>query len=151
MGETTMNTLVKRRKHRGSDLATFPESMQDLFGRFFGEWEHPNVGLLAPLDIAEDESGFTLKIDLPGVTANDIDIQVHDNRLTLTGRREDSSEESGMNYYHVERRSGSFRREVVLPTAVDEENIEAHHTDGVLTVRLPKSERAKPRKIEVQP
>lgn len=145
------NTLVKRRRQMGSDLSRFQDDMQDLMGRFFGDWGRADVGMLAPLDIAEEESGFTLKIDLPGVAAEDIDIQVHDNRLTLTGHREDSNEESGKNYYHTERRSGAFRREVVLPTAVDDENIEAHYTDGVLTVRLPKSERAKPRKIKVKP
>ena len=146
-----MNTLAKRRRHSGSDLSHFHDDMQDLMGRFFGNWDRQDVGMLAPLDIAEDESGFTLKIDLPGVSAADIDIQVHDNRLTLSGHRADTHETSDAGYYHIERRGGAFRREIVLPTAVDDENIEAHHTDGVLTVRLPKSERAKPRKIEVKP
>jgi HSP20 family protein len=145
-----LNSIVKRRRPLGSDLSRFQDDMNDLVGRFFGDWDRVDGGMLAPLDIAEDETGFTLKIDLPGVAAGDIDIQVHDNRLTLSGQRAESNEESGENYYHVERRSGSFRREVMLPSAVDEDNIEATHTDGVLTVRLPKSERAKPRKIEVK-
>ncbi len=144
------STLVKRRKPFGSDLSRFHDDMQDLMGRFFGDWDRSDLGMVAPLDIAENESGFTLKIDLPGVSAEDIDIQVHDNRLTLSGNRTESNEDSGVNYYHVERRSGSFRREVVLPTAVDDENIEARHADGVLTIKLPKSERAKPRKIDVK-
>ncbi len=145
-----LNSIVKRRRPLGSDLSRFQDDMNDLMGRFFGDWDRIEGGMLAPLDIAEDETGFTLKIDLPGVAADDIDIQVHDNRLMLSGRREESNEESGENYYHVERRRGSFRREVLLPSAVDEDHIEATHTNGVLTVRLPKSERAKPRKIEVK-
>ena len=145
------NSLVSRRRRQDADVSRFHDGMHDLIGRFFGDWDRTDVGMFAPLDIAESETGFELKVDLPGVSADDIDIQVHDNRLTLSGRREDSEEQSGAKYYHVERRTGLFRREVMLPTAVDEENIEAHYTDGVLKIVLPKSERAKPRKIEVNP
>ena len=145
-----MNITPLRRRRFSNGLSRFHDGMDDLMSRVFGDWDAGEAAFHAPLDIAEDETAFTLKVDLPGVSADDIDIQVHENRLTLSGHRDETSEQSAEKYYHLERRSGSFRREVVLPAAVDADNIEAHHEDGVLTVTLPKSERAKPRKIEVQ-
>jgi len=142
------NAPITRRV--GSRLSRFHDDMDELMGRFFGDWNIGEDFFHPALDIAEDKNAFTLKVDLPGVKAEDIDIQVHGNRLALSGRRDERKEKSEENYYHVERRSGMFRREVVLPVDVDSENIEAKHNDGVLTITLPKSERAKARKIEVK-
>ena len=72
------------------------------------------------------------------------------NVLTLSGEKKESEESKGEHYWHVERRYGSFRREITLPAPVDADAVEADYHDGVLTITLPKTEQAKPRRIEVK-
>jgi HSP20 family protein len=127
--------------------------MNDLFGRFFGDWGMAplsGTGTWFPaLDLAEKDDAFVVKAELPGIKPDEIDISVQGNTLTLSSEKTESSEDSGENYYHTERRYGAFRRDVTLPAEVNAEKIEASHRDGVLTITLPKSEQAKPKKIKI--
>ncbi len=101
-----------------------------------------------PIDIYETPDGLVLYADLPGVTADDLELQVQDNRLTLLGRvsRKDPSDAVML---HQEYEVGDFLRSFILSDQVDHNRIHAKLTNGVLRVELPKAERAKPRKIEV--
>jgi len=126
--------------------------MDELMHRFLGDWsgDAGQVGWLPALDIAEEADSYVIKAELPGVQNEDIDISVHGNRLTLSGEKKSESEQEEKNVYHVERRYGAFRRVITLPSDIDADKIDARCTDGVLSLKLPKSEKAKPKRIEVK-
>jgi HSP20 family protein len=116
------------------------------FDRLFDDGE-PR-GYAPAVDITEEEDHFLIKADLPGVDEKDIEVKVHDGVLLLSGKREETREEEE-GYSYRERRSGSFCRQFRLGRNVDAEKIEAAYKKGVLEVKLPKKEEAKPRQIAV--
>jgi HSP20 family protein len=140
-----MATLVRWEPFR--ELA----SMQNEMSRWLsGLLETPTRGpqTWAPaLDVWETDTHVVYSFDLPGIPEDKIGIEVADGTLTVSAEREKKEEVSDDNYYRVERRFGSFRRAVGLPQGVDEDKISASYRDGVLEVRVPKPEEAKPRKI----
>ena len=143
---------VKRRERDRSELARFHSGMDDLFNSFFGGWDSPFLaqGRWPALDIGENEDAFTVKAEVPGCKAEDIDISVQGNTLTITGEKKHEEEKKEECYYHVERSYGSFRRDLNLASEVDADRIKAVCENGVLTLTLPKSEKAKPVKVEVK-
>lgn len=102
------------------------------------------------VDIFETENEWVLKADLPDVKLEDVNIQIENGNLTLKGERKFQKEENGKGYQRVERSYGTFARYFSLPDTVDSENVRADYANGVLTVKLPKKEVAKPRSIKVQ-
>jgi HSP20 family protein len=109
------------------------------------------TGTWTPLvDVFEDADGVTLKVELPEVEANDVEVHVEDNTLTLRGERklEQPTVENG--YQRLERAYGAFQRSFALPPTIDAEHISAESKDGVLRIRLPKRAETKPRQIKVQ-
>lgn len=116
-----------------------------------GQQEVMRKGDWAPaVDITEDSDAYIIKAELPGVERNDVRVQVNDGVLTLQGERHAEKEEKDKKVHRVERFYGNFARSFTLPDNVDEEQIQADYKDGMLTLRLPKSEKAKPRSIEVK-
>jgi HSP20 family protein len=89
-------------------------------------------------------------MDIPGMEAKDIDIEVTGNTLNVSGERKEEKEEKGKTWHRIERKTGSFARSVTLPSAVMEEKVEAAYKDGVLTITLPKTEEAKTHKVKVK-
>jgi HSP20 family protein len=89
------------------------------------------------------------KADLPGVSEDDVRIEVRENVLTVSGERKTESEEKRNGYYRVERSFGTFSRSLTLPEGVDADSIEANFDKGVLEVRIPKPEQRKPRRISI--
>jgi HSP20 family protein len=102
------------------------------------------------VDVHEDTESLVLRAELPGVKREDIDVAIDGNVLTLKGERKLEKEESGRKYHRIERSYGSFVRQFQLPTNVDTSSIDAKLNEGVLTVRLPKKEELKARKVEVK-
>lgn len=102
------------------------------------------------VDISEDDKEYTIKAELPDVKKEDIKLNVHDDVLTITGERKYEKEEKGKKYHRVERAYGSFVRSFTLPEDADGTKVTAEYKDGLLNVRLPKSEKAKPKTIEVK-
>ena len=144
--------LVPARKRGRNELARLHDEMDGLLGRFFGDWGWPVLAHThwPALDVAENENSYVVKAEVPGCKADDIDISVHGNILTLSGEKKEEQEKKEKGYYHVERSYGSFRRDVNLGGDVNTEKIEATCKDGVLTVTLPKSEKAKAIKVKVK-
>jgi HSP20 family protein len=101
-----------------------------------------------PMDAYRRDSDIWVHLDLPGVAADSLDVSVERNVLTVTGERTWERREGDQTYL-AERRSGTFRRQVTLGDGLDAEHIEADYTDGVLTLRIPVAEKAKPRKISI--
>lgn len=126
--------------------------IDDLISRVWqGNEEGGFSGTYAPaMDIVEAENDFEARLDVPGMEAKDFDVQVHGNTVTVTGQRKEEKEEKGKTFHRIERRSGSFSRTVTLPCSVNEDEVAADYANGVLTIKLPKCDEAKPRKINVK-
>jgi HSP20 family protein len=109
-----------------------------------------DAGIVPPMDVHESQDAYTVKVSLPGVKPEDVNIQYQQGALTISGEvKEDQSREQGG--YHIrERRTGRFSRVLRLPETVNADKAEATFEHGVLTLRLPKAEETKPRRIAIQ-
>lgn len=154
-----MSTAVANREPRSvgtwfrrGPLESLREEMEGLLSRTFGEdvglW--PSERICPSLDLAETDRAVEVRLDIPGMEAKDIDIQVNGNLLTISGERKEEREEKGKTYHRVERRVGSFSRTVTMPCPVKEDAVDAQYKGGILTVKLPKTEEAKSKKITVK-
>ena len=102
-----------------------------------------------PVDVYEDEHNVVLKLEVPGVNEQDLDIQLENNTLTVKGERKFEKEEKEENFHRIERRYGSFVRTFRLPNIVDSEKVEANYDKGVLRISVAKKAEAKPKQIKV--
>ena len=102
------------------------------------------------MDITEDDKEYLVKADLPEVKKEDVKVTVEDGVLTITGERKIEKEEKDKKYHRIERSYGNFLRSFTLPDAADGAKVRAEFKDGVLKVRLPKTEKAKAKAVEVK-
>jgi HSP20 family protein len=131
----------------------FRREMDKVFERFFGgelESVPASASWTPRVDVEETESEMVVKADLPGVAPEDVEVTVKEGVLVLRGSRKEEKEEKEKNSVRIERFVGEFYRAIPLPAVADEEKIEAEAAKGVLTIRIPKSEKAMPKKIEVK-
>jgi len=144
--------LLPVRRREGGQLTRLHDEMDDLISSFFEGWETPFLvrGHWPAIDMAENENEFVIKAEVPGCKADDIDISVHGNILTISGEKKQEEQKEGKGYYHVERSYGSFRRDLNLATDVNPEKIEATCKDGVINITVPKTEKAKSVKVKVR-
>jgi HSP20 family protein len=135
-------------------------SMNRMFDRFFSEPFFSNSAtLLAPVasaeegtlavDVSEDEKTVIVRASLPGFKKEDIHVEVNDGVLSIKAERSEEKEDKGENFYRKERFFGSVSRRIALPSTVTEAETRAELKDGVLTLRLPKSQKALPKKIAI--
>jgi HSP20 family protein len=103
-----------------------------------------------PVDIVEEADAIRILAEIPGVKPEDVKIAVQDNVLTIQGTKEQVSEEKTERVHRYERSYGAFARSFTLPATVDAEHIKARYDKGVLSVTLPKMEKAKPRQVQVE-
>jgi HSP20 family protein len=137
------------------ELNTIQTEMNRLFNTFFDAPAAPGNGpslgrrWIPAMDLVEEGDEYVLKADLPGLSEKDVNIELEDNVLTISGERKSEHEERKEGYYRVERASGSFSRSLTLPEGVDPEGVRASFHNGVLEVRIPKPEQRKPRKVTI--
>ena len=136
------------------DLMRMREEMNRLFGQYFREGEGEEGtwltgGWAPPVDIHETDEALFVKAELPGFSKDDIHIDLHNNRLTLRGERKHETEVKEEQYHRRERAYGSFQRAFQLPTMIDQDKVTANFQNGLLELRLPKIEAAKPKRIAV--
>jgi HSP20 family protein len=136
------------------ELNTIQGEMNRLFNSFFESASPSNGGAsvrrwIPAMDLVEHDDNFVLRADLPGLTEDDVKIEVEDNVLTVSGERKFEHEDRKDGFYRLERASGAFRRSLTLPEGVDPEKIDASFEHGVLEVRVPKPEQRKPRKVTI--
>jgi len=111
-------------------------------------WPHEQeIGFVPHFEVRETNDGFVFKADLPGVSEDDLEINLTGNRLTITGKREAEQRNENERYYAYEVQYGSFTRSFTLPEGVDTEHVKADLKNGVLTLVVPKKAEAQPRKI----
>jgi HSP20 family protein len=137
------------------ELARMQQEMDDLFGRFFGDWPWPRWeaerrGMAPAVDLIDKKDEVVLRADLPGLEQKDIQVNIEDGTLSIRGERKEEREAKDEDYYVSERWAGAFSRTVALPPGVDPEKIQAKFKSGVLEIHLPKTKEAKGRTIEVK-
>ncbi|MEZ4103800.1 MAG: Hsp20/alpha crystallin family protein [Candidatus Paceibacterota bacterium] len=108
------------------------------------------MGFDMAVDVYEDGQNLVAEMNVPGLKADDIDVEVEDNYLRISGRREEMQEKKEKSHYVKEIRRGSFERVVQLPDMVEQEKVEAEYKDGVLKITMPKREKAAEKKVKVQ-
>lgn len=135
------------------------EEMSDRLNRVFGRpsarreggKETMTVADWTPaVDISETEAEYLIKAELPEVKKEDVKVTVQDGVLSIYGERTQEKEEKGKRYHRVERSYGTFVRSFTVPDHVDDTKVKAEFKDGVLNLHLPKTEKAKPKAIEVK-
>ena len=146
-----MANMTRRSPNR--TLRSLQRDVDSLFDRFFdrsGREESRSAVWAPQTDLIETDDSFQLRLDVPGMTKSDIDINLQNRTLTVSGERESETKEESEEYVRVERAFGSFHRTFTLPDAVDDENIKATYDNGVLSIHVPKTEESTRRKIEIQ-
>jgi HSP20 family protein len=136
------------------DLSTIQERMNQIFedalSRSRGRDEGIRTGMWTPaVDIYENNDSVVVKAELPGVEKDQISVEVKDGILSLRGERKFEKEVKEESYHRIERSYGNFQRSFSLPVSVDQEKVTAKFKDGVLEVKLPKKEQARPKQIKV--
>ena len=116
-------------------------------GETFGD---VGAGVFPPINITQDDENFYLRAEIPGIKPAELSISALRNRVSISGKREIPREHERVSYHRKERPEGAFNRVVTLPTEVDAERVDARYADGILTLKLPKAEQAKPRQISVK-
>ena len=141
---------------RQQEPMTSLRRLNTLLDEAFGSWpQHQENGALTSswipaCDVFEDKDAVKIVAELPGVQAEDVKISLENNLLTIRGEKRQQAEENNERVHRYERTYGSFERAFALPTTVDPEKIAANYANGVLTVSIPKAERARPREIPVK-
>jgi HSP20 family protein len=165
-----MDTKVKEREkeRKGiapwqpfSEMARWEREMERVFDDFLGRrfrplwgehwWPVSDSGAGVPaLDLYEEKDEIVAKVELPGIEKGDIEVHISDNLLTVKGEKKKEEETKKEDYYRLERSYGSFSRSVELPAEVHGEKAQASFKNGVLEIRLPKSEEAKKKETRVK-
>ena len=141
------------------ELTSLQSEMNRLFNTFFDSPTTTSGGgngnggafrrWIPPMDLVETDEHFVLRADLPGLSDEDVAIELEDNVLTVAGERKAEHEDKREGFYRMERSFGQFRRSLTLPEGVDADAIGAQFDKGVLEVRIPKPEERKPQRIQI--
>jgi HSP20 family protein len=120
---------------------------EGLTGRLFRE---PTAGVFPLMNVTEGNDNYYVRAELPGLRADELNISVTGDTISISGERKLPAEDKKARYHRREREAGKFSRIVSLPTQVDTDKVQARCADGILTVLLPKAEAAKPKQIAVK-
>lgn len=147
------NSLIPFKSDFGS-FSDLRNEMDQLFERFFGGSDGGSISqqsAWAPrLDLAQTDNAYEVSVELPGMNADDINVELQHGDLWITGEQKRESEEHGKTWHRGERCRGQFRRVVRLGDDVDPEHVEAEYRDGVLHISVKKTEAAQTKKISIK-
>lgn len=137
------------------EIAALQSEVNRLFGSFFDVPANGNGNgamrrWVPAMDLVETADHFVLKADLPGMSHEDVSIEVEDRVLTIAGERKEQHPAAKEGFVRLERAFGQFRRQLTLPDGVDPDALAATFKDGVLELRIPKPEERKPRRVQIQ-
>jgi len=141
-------------QHKSREMEDTGRRFEDIFGRPFlpGIWRSfPSEEMVwAPaIDVVEEEEKFSVKVELPGVKEEDVNVSIVGDTLTIEGEKKAESEVKRKGYYYSETSYGSFSRSIIIPSSIDINKIEANYDKGILEIDLPKAPEVKPKKITV--
>lgn len=151
------NGSVTVQERRPSRLLAWPEELERYFDRRFGQspirfWRRPETSeaWLPDMDVFEKDGKLVIRTDLPGMTSQNIDVNIEADVLTIKGKREEQKEVKEGDYYCSERATGEFYRTIRLPEGVSADAFEAHYDSGVLEVTVPKPTKAEAKSVKVE-
>lgn len=134
------------------ELSSLQHDINSIFDNFF----EPRAGngpshrrWIPAMDLVESGDSYHLRVDLPGVEERDVKVELEDNTLTISGKRETRQEERKEGYLRVERGYGSFSRSLTLPEGVDPHQVKAHFENGVLEITVPKPKQQQAQRVEI--
>ena len=150
---TTMTRFVPFRSPL-ADVAVLQNRLNSIFNDFArpdDAQEALSAGNFVPaVDVYEDEQKLVLKLEVPGIKQEDLDVRLENQTLTVKGQRKFESEEKEENFHRIERRFGSFARSFTLPVSIDTASVAAKYENGVLAIQLAKKEAAKPKQVKIE-
>ena len=133
-----------------NELERMRQQMDNLFNRVPDEgMPSLHAGVFPSINLTEDQETYHIRAELPGISAEDLDIQATGNNLSISGERKIEAENNSVRYHRREREAGKFSRAISLPGDIDPDGVSASLADGVLKVSVPKAEKAKPKQITV--
>ena len=153
-----MNSLTRWQRPESSmwpvsgRLTNLRDEIDRLFESPLAEWARGSnllSGWTPALDIYEDKDNLFVKVELPGMKREDIEVSLHEGCLSVSGERKSESKHEDAEVYRAERFFGRFQRTITLPTPVAADKVKAQYQDGILNITLPKTEEAKPKHIDV--
>jgi HSP20 family protein len=134
------------------ELQSIQQEVNRLFGTFLDPQSGVDVGArrwVPATDLVEEGDHYVLRADVPGVSEDDVKVELEDNVLTISGERKSEHEQRNNGYYRIERAAGRFARSLTLPEGVDADSITARFENGVLEVTIPKPPERKPRRVAI--
>jgi HSP20 family protein len=142
------NILERQEEH---PFYALQQEMNRVFDSFFRDFDilpfgaarDKLSGFYPSLDVKENEKEVDIKAELPGMDEKEVEVLLADNAVTIKGEKKEEKEDKGKDYYHMERSYGAFNRVIPLPQGLDTNKAEAHYKNGVLTIKIPKTEEAK--------
>lgn len=148
------NTLGNLPRWRWNDtfeeLERMKQEMEKLYQypamKIFRE---PSAGVFPAINITEETDNYYVRAELPGIKADDLELSIANNTLTIEGERKSDPEDENTKYHRREREAGRFSRKITLPAQIDASKADAKCNDGLLTIVMPKAESAKPKKITI--
>ncbi len=137
------------------EISSLREEVDRLFDAFFGRQAEKMLRKreafwVPAVDIEETENEFIVKAELPGLKKDEVKLSISEDTLTISGERKMEKEEKGKTYHRVEMNYGKFERTIRFPTEVVPDKAKASYKDGILTITVPKSEKAKGKEIEIE-
>jgi HSP20 family protein len=133
------------------ELERMRQQMDNLLSRASeGGFAGLSAGVFPLINLTEDKDSYYIRAELPGMAAGDLNIEATGNNLSISGERKIGVEKEDVRYHRREREAGKFSRVITLPGDIDAEGVNASLTNGILTVSIPKAEKAKPKQITIQ-
>ncbi len=140
-------TLIR---HNRPDADVFDKRFSDILDDFFKDAVSTRQNGFTPrIDIVETETGFELEVQLPGIKKEDINVNIENNVLSVSGERKFDDKQEGKKFHRVESRFGAFNRTVQLPDNIDPESVKASYKDGILSIAIDKSEKKSSKQIKI--
>ena len=124
--------------------------MEQLYDDTSAPYQPASAGVFPLINLTQDKDKYYIRAELPGVKGDELDIQVTENNLAISGERKIAAEEEGARYHRREREAGTFSRIIGLPDDINSDNVDAKLENGILTVVVSKAEAAKPKQISVK-
>jgi HSP20 family protein len=132
------------------EVDSLQSEVNRVFDAFFGNGSGSRTRRWVPaMDLVETDDHLVLRADLPGLSRDDVEIEIKDGVLTVAGERRADHEEKSEGFYRVERAFGRFSRSLTLPDGIDADSVTADFSDGVLEVRIPRPEQRKPHRVAI--
>jgi HSP20 family protein len=141
--------VIRRRQHAGAAAECATQDFDSVFDRFLHGVAGNSGAWSPPVDIEETTEAYSVRVELPGLTPEAVDVSIEKGVLSVTGKKEAQVRGEGVEHHLTERRTGQFNRTFKLPEVVDADSVEGKFKNGVLELNLPKVPQAKPKKVEI--